>query len=248
MVVVPAGRFVMGSSENKRSRYTGKLDDFFANEGPLQRITIAEPFAVGAYEVTWSEWQVCVEAGACDGAAPEATGGDNDWGKDRRPAIEVSWHHAQAYVHWLSRKTGHEYRLLTEAEWEHAARAQTQTNFAWGNDVGVKNANCNGCGSRWDNQKTAPVGSFKPNPFGIYDMHGNVREWVEDCWSGSHKGLSPDGTARTEPDCMLRVVRGGAWNLGPMYLRSAARDCYYPGDQLNTVGFRVARTLEVGSK
>lgn len=247
MVVVQAGSFVMGSSELKRIPLTGKLDDFFASEGPPQEVSISKPFAVGIYEVTWAEWEACVEAGACDGASPEATGGDNGWGKGRHPVIEVSWQHAQEYLRWLSKKTGYEYRLLTEAEWEYAARAKTQTHFAWGNDVGTEKANCNGCGSFWDNRMTAPVGSFEPNSFGIYDMHGNVREWVEDCWTDSHEGLPPDGSARTRPDCMLHVVRGGAWNLQPMYVRSSARDCYHPKDQLNTVGFRVARSVK-GSK
>src|SRR5690606_24148227 len=105
-------------------------------------------------------------------------------------------HHAQSYLSWLSRKTGHEYRLLTEAEWEYAARAQSQTDFAWGNEIGVGTANCDGCGSTWDNQQTAPVGSFRPNAFGLHDMHGNVSEWVEDCWFEDYENLPADGKAR----------------------------------------------------
>lgn len=243
MVMLPGGSFMMGSSPHRREKLTLELGAFFQNEGPLRAVTIEKPFAVGIYEVSWAEWGKCVDSGGCDGEAPEATGGDNGWGKSDRPVMEVSWHHAQTYLRWLSQKTGHQYRLLTEAEWEYAASAHSETNFSWGNEVGQARANCHGCGSQWDNLKTAPVGSFAPNAFGLYDMQGNVREWVEDCWADDYERLPADGSAYTEPDCMLRVVRDGAWNLPPIYLRSAARDCYHPGDQLNTVGFRVARTL-----
>lgn len=243
MVVVPQGSFAMGSPASKRQALNRELGEFFANEGPRKVVTIAKPFAVGVFEVTWAQWDKCVAEGACDGAAPEATGGDNGWGKGKRPVIEVSWHHAKAYAAWLSEKTGYKYRLLTEAEWEYAARARSQTDFSWGENVGVAKANCNGCRSRWDNVQAAEVGKFPPNDFGIHDMHGNVAEWVEDCWEDNYESLPSDGSARTKGKCMLRVVRGGAWNLRPMYLRSAARDCYHPDDQLNTVGFRVARTI-----
>ncbi len=243
MVVVPQGSFAMGSPAKKREALNSELGEFFANEGPRKVVTIAKPFAVGVFEVTWAQWGECVAEGACNGAAPEATGGDNGWGKGKHPVIEVSWHHAKTYTAWLSEKTGYKYRLLTEAEWEYAARAKSQTNFSWGEKVDRAKANCNGCGSKWDNHQTAEVGEFPPNDFGIYDMHGNVAEWVEDCWEDSYESLPSDGSARTKDKCLLRVVRGGAWNLRPMYLRSAARDCYHPGDQLNTVGFRVARTI-----
>jgi len=243
MVAVPAGEFVMGSSDEKRAEITREFGDFFAKEGPLHTVTIAQPFAVGVYAVTWSEFEACIAAGACDGAAVERTGGDNGWGKGRRPIIEVSWLEAQSYVRWLSRKTGFEYRLLSETEWEYAARAGSSADYSWGDDIGVGQANCSGCGSRWDDRGTAPVGSFAPNAFGLHDMHGNVREWVEDCWSESHEAMPHDGTPVSRPDCQLRVVRGGAWNLHPVFVRSAARDCYQPTDQLNNVGFRVARTL-----
>jgi formylglycine-generating enzyme required for sulfatase activity len=243
MVVVPAGTFMMGTSPHRREKLTQELGAFFTNEGPVRAITIEKPFAVGIYEVSWAEWGECVDAGSCDGAAPDATGGDNGWGKGNRPVVEVSWHHALSYIRWLSEKTGHQYRLLTEAEWEYAASAHSDANFSWGNEVGEAKANCNGCGSKWDNLKTAPVGSFEPNAFGLYDMQGNVREWVKDCWAENYDHLPLNGAAYTQPNCTLRVVRGGAWNLPPIYLRLEARDCYHPDDQLNTVGFRVARTI-----
>lgn len=243
MVVVPKGRFTMGSPARKREALNNELGQFFANEGPRHEVTIAKPFAVGIYEVTWAQWGECVAAGGCDGGAPEATGGDNGWGKGHHPVIEVSWYHAKAYTRWLSQKTGYKYRLLTEAEWEYAARAKSQTNFSWGEGVGIARANCNGCGSDWDNRQTTEVGTFPANEFGLYDMHGNIAEWVEDCWEENYDTLATDGAARTKDTCLLRVVRGGSWNLRPTYLRSAARDCYQPRDQLNTVGFRVARTI-----
>lgn len=243
MVVIPSGTFTMGTSPDRREGLTQELKTFFQNEGPVRTITIKNPIAVGIHEVTWAEWEKCVDAGGCDGAAPEAAGGDNGWGKGNRPVIEVSWHHAQTYLGWLSAKTGYRYRLLTEAEWEYAASAGSDTYFSWGDEAGEARANCSGCGSEWDNRETAPVGSFEPNAFGLYDMHGNVREWVEDCWAERYDVQPVDGSAYTKPDCMLRVVRGGAWNLPPVYVRLKARDCYHPDDQLNTVGFRIARTI-----
>lgn len=243
MVVIPSGTFTMGTSPDRRKGLTQELRTFFQNEGPVRTITIRNPIAVGIHEVTWAEWEKCADAGSCDGAALEATGGDNGWGKGNRPVIEVSWHHAQTYLRWLSEKTGYRYRLLTEAEWEYAASAGSDADFSWGDDAGEARANCNGCGSKWDNKETAPVGSFEPNAFGLYDMHGNVREWVEDCWADRYDVQPVDGSAYREPDCTLRVVRGGAWNLPPVYVRLEARDCYHPDDQVNTVGFRIARTI-----
>ena len=129
--------------------------------------------------------------------------------------INVSWEDAQSYVTWLSRETGESYRLPSESEWEYAARAGTATKYSWGNEIGVNRANCDGCGSRWDNQRTAPVGSFAPNGFGLYDMHGNVWEWVEDCWNGSYAGAPSDGGAWRSGDCAKRVLRGGSWGGNP---------------------------------
>ena len=149
-------------------------------EGPQHLVTISRPFAVGKYEVTFDEWSACVGDGGCV-RRPRDWG----WGRGDRPVIDVSWDDAQQYVRWLGARTGGDYRLLTEAEWEYAARGGTDTAYWWGARVGHGNANCDGCGSQWDGKETAPVGQFDPNPFGLYDTVGNVREWVEDCWHDS---------------------------------------------------------------
>jgi formylglycine-generating enzyme required for sulfatase activity len=167
-------QFMMGSSQREK-------DGFFYDEGPQHEVTIAKPFAVGQTEMTFAEWDACATAGAC------AKTSDSTWGRGERPAINVSWDDAKEYIVWLSRMTGKEYRLLTEAEWEYAARAGAASAYSWGDEIGENNANCNGCSSQWDNMRTAPVGSFKPNAFGLYDMHGNVFEWVEDTWHYSYK-------------------------------------------------------------
>ena len=230
MVVVPSGSFMMGSPESEQAR-----DD---DEGPVHRVTIARPFAVGVYEVTFGEWDACVSGGGCGGYRPD----DKGWGRGSRPVILVSKEDAKAYVEWLSRKTGEEYRLLSEAEWEYVARAGTTTRYWWGDAIGRNRANCSGCGSRY-NLVTAPVGSFSANPFGLHDVHGNVWEWVEDCWNYRYRGAPSDGSAWQMGDCDVRVLRGGSWYNAPWSLRSAERigDTSGPRDFL--VGFRVARTL-----
>jgi formylglycine-generating enzyme required for sulfatase activity len=231
MVVVPSGSFTMGSPANEPGRD--------ADEGPQHKVTIAKAFAVSAFELTFDAWDACVADGGCGGYKPP----DSSWGRGRQPAINVSWDDAKAYVAWLSKKTGKLYRLLTEAEYEYATRAGTQTAYPWGNDIGKGNADCNGCGSRSDNKQAAPVGSFAANPFGLYDMVGNVWEWAEDCYHDSYNGAPTDGSAWTAGDCSRRVVRGGSWFVYPLILRSALRDWYATVDRVNYLGFRVARTL-----
>ena len=157
--------------------------------------------------------------------------------------INVGWDDAQLYVQWLSEQTGHAYRLPTEAEWEYAARAGTTTAYSWGNDIGRNLANCDGCGSQWDEDRTAPVGSFPANAFGLHDMHGNVWEWVLDCWNDTYSGAPTDGSAWLSGNCGRRVLRGGSWVSYPRNLRSAYRDWYPPGIRNYIIGFRVARTL-----
>jgi formylglycine-generating enzyme required for sulfatase activity len=146
-------------------------------------------------------------------------------------------------VAWLSKITGQPYRLLTEAEWEYAARAGITTAYYWGDEIGKGNANCNGCGSRWDAKQTSPVGSFAANQFGLYDMAGNVFQWVQDCYHGNYDGAPTDGSAWTSRDCIYRVVRGGAWLNGPQYLRAANRIGLITGGRDGNLGFRVGRTL-----
>lgn len=225
MVVVPAGAFTMGSNERI--------------EAPPRLVTIAAPFAVGRFEVSFAEWDACVAAKACPNT-PTAR-----WGRGAQPVVSVSWDESRHYLAWLSRRTGKAYRLLTEAEWEYAARAGSRTAYAWGDDVGAGRANCEGCGSRWDGKQPAPVGSFPPNAFGLHDMHGNVWEWVEDCWVDGFEGAPSDGRARTAdcPDPDERVQRGGAFLHPPAALRASVRNNYTRDARANGVGFRLARSL-----
>jgi formylglycine-generating enzyme required for sulfatase activity len=229
MVVVPAGDFMMGSPPNEKGRYD--------NEGPQHRVTIARPFAVSRFEVTFDEWGACVNYGGCEPGVS-----DSGYGGARKPVINVNWDDAQRYVAWLSRMTGKPYRLLSEAEWEYAARAGMQTAYSWGEKIGKGNANCNGCGSQWDNMQPAPVGSFAPNAFGLNDMHGNVWEWVEDCYHNNYDGAPTDDSAWSG-DCDRRVVRGGSWRLIPPFLRSADRGWNSSDSRVSDLGIRVGRTL-----
>ena len=234
MVVVPSGSFLMGAPESEE----GSRPDF---EGPVHRVTIGYSFAVGVYEVTFDEWYACVIDGGCGGHRPEIAG----WGFGSHPVINVSWPDAKAYVAWLSRVMGAEYRLLSESEWEYVARAGTTTRYWWGDDVGRNRANCQGCGSRWDDRQAAPVGSFSPNAFGLYDVLGNVWEWVEDCGAtGNYYGAPTDGSARLlDGNCAYRFLRGGGYGNTPPGIRSAYRDYRQWDQRENDKGFRVARTL-----
>ena len=232
MVVVPSGSFEMGSPGSEKDRWR--------HEGPVHRVTFARPFAVGVYEVTFDEWDACVSGGGCGGYRPDAEG----WGRGSRPVINVGWKGAQSYVRWLSGETGKEYRLLSESEWEYAARGGTRTRYWWGDAIGRNRANCDGCGSQWDAKQTSPVGAFAANGFGLYDVHGNVWEWVEDCYDDSYHGAPGDGSARQSGMCGHRVLRGGSWYNGPRHLRSADRLRGAAWFQNFNVGFRVAKTLD----
>jgi formylglycine-generating enzyme required for sulfatase activity len=226
MIVVPGGAFLMGS------------DDGESSEKPPHRVVIPAPFAVAEFEATFAEWDACIADGGCK-YRPD----DKGWGRGNRPVIYVSWHNVtREYLPWLSAKAGKPYRLLTEAEWEFVARANTNTAYSWGNDVGRKRAHCNGCTTEWI-KHTELVGSFAPNGFGVYDMHGNVYELTQDCWNESYRGAPIDGTAWTTGDCNRHVVRGGSWFTAPKYLRSAARDADSADYRNSNVGFRVARTF-----
>ncbi len=244
MVTLPKGRFSMGTSDSVIAALVGKYGNggerYFKWESPQHRVAIGKSLAVGKFDVTFDDWAACVSGGGCTG---NRSPGDNGWGKGKRPVINVSWDDAQDYVKWLSRKSGQKYRLLTEAEWEYAAQASTQTHYYWGNDLGKNQANCAGCDSEWDNKQTAPVGSFPANAFGLHDMAGNVWQWTEDCWNENYGNGPSDGSAWTSGDCGRRVVRGGSWNSAPWYLRAAARGRNNSGSQDEAVGFRVARTL-----
>lgn len=208
----------------------------FARLASGRDVTIASPFAVGKFEVTFEEWDACVAQGGC-AHRPD----DRRWGRSRQPVMNVSWDDAQAYVAWLSRKTGKSYRLPSEAEWEYAAQAGTgQEQLAW---RGTNQSNCDRCGSRWDNKQTAPVGSFAANAFGLHDMLGNVWEWTADCWNEGYPSALIDGAALKSGDCSRRVLRGGSWYSLPDLTRSAFRDKYSAIGRSDINGFRVMRNF-----
>ena len=270
LVVIPAGRFRMGSQESERPR---SID-----ESPVHKVTIAEPFAVGVYEVTVEEFGHFVQnSGHSPGETCFVYGGgyrirkDRSWRNPgfrqngREPVVCVSWMDAQLYVRWLSSRTGEQYRLLSESEWEYVARAGTRTPFHYGRSISTQHANYNWrfvygvglTGARKGHEKPISAGSFPPNAFGLHDTHGNVREWVEDCWHPSYNGAPSDGSAWTGSDCRFGMARGGSWRDAAENLRSA----YRGGSQLNnyleknselvngfgirvdSIGIRVARTL-----
>jgi len=247
MVVIPGGSFVMGKPKNEEawSGYDGR-------EEPQRTVSI-RAFAAGKFEVTFDEWAACVAGGGC---RSNANPGDQGWGRGRRPVINVSWNDAQEYVKWLSSETGQSYRLLTEAEWEYATRGKTsgtanEPAFWWGNSITTNQANYdgnytyNGSPKGEYRQRTVPVGSFSANSFGLYDVHGNVWEWVQDCYEGSYAGAATDSSAvKPGTECTSsRVLRGGSWDISPRYLRSAFRFRVSPTDRVDFVGFRLARTV-----
>ena len=243
MAVIPPGEFSMGSPDGEG----------YASEQLRHKVKMERPFAVGTFEVTWDDWKACVAMRGCDGR-PTADGG---FGMGNQPLINVSWDQAKSYVAWLSRMTGGPYRLLTEAEWEYAARGVTSADaphppYPWGDKASHEYANygadqcCQGKTEGRDKWLyTAPVGQFPPNAFGLYDMHGNVWEWVEDPWHDNYRGTPPtDGsTWREGGDASRRVVRGGSWYNNPGGLRSANRYWNSAGYRGDGLGFRVGRTL-----
>ena len=265
MVVVPSGRFRMGSPESEE----GRRDD--GREGPVHPVTIGRPFAVGVYEVTRGEFARFASAtgrstgNSCwvyDGEVWKERSGRH-WKSpgfrqtDDHPVVCVNWNDAQAYVRWLSGRTGKKYRLLSEAEWEYVARAGTRTARYWGEGESGQCVYANGAdrtakrhNSGWTvadcddgHYQTAPVGSFHANGYKLHDVLGNVWEWTEDCWNDSYQGAPRDGSAWTSGECGRRVLRGGSWSDVPGFLRSANRSRDTAGFRFNYDGFRVARTL-----
>ena len=234
MVVLPPGRFMMGTDASERGSAS--------SERPKHAVIVGAAFAVEKYHVTRGEYARFVQAsgytGEKDGCAGNLDGTTKSWRdpgfpqSDRDPVVCVDWYDAKAYVKWLSRKTGKRYRLLTEAEWEYAARAGTTTARWWGDDIGRGHANCYDCGSQWEGRRrTSPVGSFTPNPFGLHDMLGNAYQWVEDCFGdqlGTYAESSNDASvARKSDECSNRGVRGGGWANNSSALRSSYRWSFY---------------------
>lgn len=275
MVVVPAGTFIMGSPESEAGRLRVVYDQegeaiewttddaewlevgmghrLVIVEGPQRYVTISAPFAVGVYEVTFEEWDACARGGGCGGLIPDHEG----WGRGRRPVINVSWKEARSYAEWLSRETGEDYRLPSEAEWEYVARAGTETARYWGETDAAQCRHANGADAAavqeypdWVTascsdgySQTAPVGSFQPNAFGLYDVLGNVWEWTLDCWNQRYSGAPADGSAWESGDCTDRVSRGGGWMNAPGDLRSAMRSRTPLETRHSNAGFRVVRII-----
>ncbi len=225
MTVIPIGHFLMGSSDDESGRS--------GDEGPQHEVIITQPFALGVYTVTFAEYDRFCQA--TSRKKPDA----ENWGRGEQPVIRTSWRDAQAYCDWLSQKTQHGYHLPSESEWEYACRAGTKTPFYTGEKINSNQANFNNKHGR-----TLPVGSFAPNAFGLYDMHGNIWEWIQDCWHDNYHNAPNDGSAWLEKDggeCNRRVVRGGSWSISPRGLRSAVRNGNITGGMINVLGFRIAR-------
>jgi formylglycine-generating enzyme required for sulfatase activity len=222
LVVIPPGEFLMGSPDTDPEAYDA--------EKPQHRVRIAYPLAVGRYPVTFEEYDHFCER------TRRQLPDDSGSGRGRRPVINVSWDDAKAYVEWLAVEAGKPYRLLTEAEWEYACRAGTTTRYWWGDEISKNRAN-------YDGDRTSEVGRYPASPFGLYDMHGNVWEWVEDRWHDTYERAPEDGAAWIGGNDPRRVVRGGCWLLGPGLLRAACRFWFDSGNRDYVVGFRVARTF-----
>ena len=226
MIVIPAGSFTMGT--DSRHKY----------EKPPHKVTLGKPYAIGRFEVTFDNWAACVKEKGCP-RAPD----DHKWGRGPRPVINLTWLEMQFYPRWLSKKTGHTYRMPSEAEWEYAARGGTTTEFWWGDKKGVNLANCRDCKSKWSKKGSAPVGSFKPNPFGLYDTSGNIWEWVLDCWVPNYQGAPVDGKPRILDKCRERVMRGGSWYYISKNMRPAWRFKNDYRVKSYGIGFRVLREI-----
>jgi formylglycine-generating enzyme required for sulfatase activity/class 3 adenylate cyclase len=217
MNALRGGSFAMGSNED-------------VSERPVRQVTI-KPFSIGKFPITVREWNECAAAKACGFTAT---------GKDDAPVTNVSWTDAKQYVAWLAEATRKAFRLPTEAEWEYAARGGTQTKYWWGDQLQSGMANCKNCTDVPTTEQPIKVGSFKPNPFGLYDMGGGVDQWVEDCWHKSYQGAPADGSAWVESQCPSHVLRSGSWRNDARYVRPSNRDGYDTNVRYPTHGFRVA--------
>ena len=242
MALIPPGEFLMGSDPSE--------EDVKVNEKPRHAVEIAYPFAVGAYEVTLAEWEACAREGGCSSVPLDTQDGSKD---GKRPVSHVTWHEAKAYTDWLSGRTGMDYRLPSESEWEYAARANTTTPFHTGQSITSEQANFDG---RYDwhhgsaltaniyRGRTLEAGSLEANAFGLHDVHGNAGEWTLDCYNSHYNGAPEDGRARDTGNCVRRVVRGGSWKDKPLDIRSARRHANVPDERSSRIGFRVMRTFE----
>lgn len=230
MIVLPPGEFSMGTDPTDPDHYEDEL--------PRHPVHFAKPIALSRFELTFAEYDQFTAA------TGRAEVNDRGWARGLRPAINISWEDAQAYVEWLSAQTGERYRLPSEAEWEYSACSAGASVYPWGSEIGRNRANCAGCGSRFDGERTAPVGSFAPNAFGLFDMAGNVYEWTADCDHVNYEGAPDDGSAWTGPECSRHILRGGSWFNSPRNLRCAYRGRNSRVVELGNAGFRVARDLD----
>jgi formylglycine-generating enzyme required for sulfatase activity len=224
LVILPAGSFQQGATSLEPGAQ--------GNEQPVHPVKLAAPFAMGRHEVTFAQWEPCVQAGVCRPL------GDAGWGRGNRPVMQLRYMDAYRFVLWLSERSGAEYFLPTESEWEYAARAGTQTPWNTGDAILADDANIVG-----RLERTVPVGSFPANRFGLHDMHGNVAEWVRGCVETGYYGVPDDGLPMLKGDCAQRVVRGGHHSSMPQEARSAARRVVPVGTAGTDIGFRVARRL-----
>jgi formylglycine-generating enzyme required for sulfatase activity len=226
LVSLPGGTFEMGSNSDDPA------------ERPVHRVSIGHPFAIGKYEVTIEQWNACADTNGCPRIDIEGNASKT------APIRNLSWDDAQVYVKWLTKTTGKTYRLPSEAEWEYAARGGTTTTYWWGNEMRKGYADCKDCGEPWRKDSPVNVGSFIPNPFGLFDMNGSVWEWVGDCWHSSYKGAPADGRVWDEAGCPMRVIRGGSWPDGAAYMQSSTRFKYSPSVRQSQNGMRVARDMK----
>ena len=220
MVSIPGGIFLMGSDDDP-------------SEKPIHRVAI-KSFAISKFPITVREWNACVAAKSCSYTPT---------GEDNAPVTNLSWTDTQEFVGWLSNVMQKPFRLPTEAEWEYAARGGAKSKYWWGDQLKAEMANCKGCNVPYESSQPAKVGSFKPNPFGLYDMGGNIDQWVTDCWHHNYQGAPADGSAWLEKDCMSRVIRSGSWKNDPSYVRPSNRDHYDVSVRYPTHGLRVAYSL-----
>ncbi|MBF0355090.1 MAG: SUMF1/EgtB/PvdO family nonheme iron enzyme [Alphaproteobacteria bacterium] len=236
MQVIPPGNFMMGSARGHE------------NEQPEHQVSLAKPFALARFEITFDDWQACVDAKGCS-RQPD----DHQWGKGKRPVMNITFDDVTQYLTWLSHKSGKRYRLPSEAEWEWAAKGGVATSYPWGERMEEGRANCRECGAKpFGGFSSAPVGSYPPNGYGLYDMAGNVWEWTQDCWHPDHQGASPEGRPRgpeAQPlpglsSCMARVMKGGAWYYYAPMARPQARAKNDSRVFSYVLGFRPARDLD----
>jgi formylglycine-generating enzyme required for sulfatase activity len=234
MVVIPAGSFKMGAVQ-------GGGD---SDEKPVHQVTIPRALAIGRFEITFEDYdRFCQATGREKPKDGRRWFPFSNWGRGSRPAINVSWDDAIAYTRWLSEQTGKTYRLPSESEWEYAAKAGSDERYWWGFNIGENRANCKGCGSPFDGKKTAPAGTFPPNPFGLHETAGNVWEWCQDRWHESYDGAPANGSAWEVGDDLRRVQRGGSFGSKSRYVRSSARGRGKSTDRYVYLGFRVVREM-----